>query len=120
MPRITTVRWTLGHGAAQTPICGTKHESLLADIAGTPQANTGRINLWAALKIRDCATPVCNVLRWIDVSAVRPEIAMIVNKHDETGRGECLSETLKTVFLGPRKAVGHGDSGVETIPIGQE
>jgi len=25
---------------------------------------------------------------------------MIVNKHDKTRRGECLSETLKAVFLG--------------------
>jgi hypothetical protein len=61
---------------------------------------------------------------WIDVSAevttARPEIAMVVNKHDETRRGECLSETLKAVFPGPSKAMGHGDSGVNSIPIGQE
>jgi hypothetical protein len=40
-----------------------------------------------------------------EVPAARPEIAMIVHKHDEPRRGECLSETLKTVFLGPPKAV---------------
>jgi hypothetical protein len=61
---------------------------------------------------------------WIDVSAevttARPEIAMVVNKHDETRRGECLSETLKAVFPGPSKAMGHGDSGVNSIPFGQE
>jgi hypothetical protein len=61
---------------------------------------------------------------WIDVPAeiptARAEIAMIVNKHDETCRGECVSEALETVFLGPRKAVGHRDRGVGTIPFGQE
>jgi hypothetical protein len=45
---------------------------------------------------------------------------MIVNKRDKTRCGESLGETLKAVFLGPRKAVGHGDSRVETIPFGQE
>jgi hypothetical protein len=30
---------------------------------------------------------------------------MILHKHDEPRRGECLSETLKTVFVGPPKAV---------------
>ena len=45
---------------------------------------------------------------------------MIVNKHDKTRRGEGPSETLKAMFLGARKAVGHGDSGVETIPFGQQ
>ena len=45
---------------------------------------------------------------------------MIVHKHDETRRGECLSETLKPVFPGPGKAVGHRDSGVRTIAFGQE
>ena len=43
-----------------------------------------------------------------------------MNQHDETRRGECPKETLKTVFLGPGKAVGHGHRGVETIPFGQE
>jgi hypothetical protein len=55
-----------------------------------------------------------------EVPAARPEIAMIVKKHDEARRGECLSETLKAMFLSPGKAVGHGDSGVESIPFGQE
>ena len=45
---------------------------------------------------------------------------MIVNKHDKTRRGECLSETLKAVFLDPCKAVGHGDSRANPIPFGQE
>jgi hypothetical protein len=45
---------------------------------------------------------------------------MIVNKHDETRRGECSGETLKTVFPGPSKAMGHGYRGVGTIPFGQE
>jgi len=53
-------------------------------------------------------------------SAARPEIAVIVHKHDEARGGEGLSETLKTVFLGPGKAVGHRDRGVGTIPFGQE
>jgi hypothetical protein len=61
---------------------------------------------------------------WIDVPAevptARAEVAVIVNKHDEARRGECPSEPLETVFLGPRKAVGHRDRGVETIPFGQE
>ena len=54
------------------------------------------------------------------IAAARAEIAMIVNQHDETRRRECPSETLKAMLLGPRKAVGHGDRGVETIPFGQE
>jgi hypothetical protein len=45
---------------------------------------------------------------------------MIVHKHDETRRGERLSETLKAMFLGPRKAVSHRDSGMAAIPLGQE
>jgi len=54
------------------------------------------------------------------IPADRPEIAMIVNKHDKTRRGERLGETLEAVFLGAREAVGHGDSGVETGLVGQE
>jgi len=45
---------------------------------------------------------------------------MIMNKHDKTHRGECLSETLKAVFLGPCKAMGHGDSRANPIAFGQE
>jgi hypothetical protein len=64
------------------------------------------------------------LLPWIDVpaevAAARPEIAMIVHKHDEPRRGECLSETLKTVFPGSPKAVSHGDSGADAISFGQE
>ena len=55
-----------------------------------------------------------------EVAAARAEIAMIVNKHDETRRGECSGETLKTVFPGPSKAMGHGYRGVGAIPFGQE
>jgi hypothetical protein len=61
---------------------------------------------------------------WIYVSAefsaARPEIAVIVHKRDEARCGECLSETLKTVFLCPGKAVSHGDGRVKTIPFRQE
>jgi hypothetical protein len=71
-----------------------------------------------------CATPVGNLLPWIDVPAevpaARPEIAMIVHKHDEPRRCKCQSEPLKTVLLGSPKAVRHGDSGVDAIPLGQE
>ena len=49
-----------------------------------------------------------------------PKFAMVVQKHDQAGRGECPSETLKAMLLGPRKAVRHGDRGVETIPFGKE
>jgi len=55
-----------------------------------------------------------------EVPAAHPEIAMIVHKHDEPRRGECLSETLKTVFPGSPKAVSHGDSGADAISFGQE
>ena len=71
---------------------------------------TRRINFRPRLKIGDRAAPVCDLSPWIDVSAeiasARPEIAMIVNKHNKTRRGEYLSETPKAVFLGPCKAVG--------------
>ena len=45
---------------------------------------------------------------------------MIVNKHNKTRCRERLSETLKAVFLGSCKAVGHGDSGANPIPFRQE
>jgi hypothetical protein len=110
--------------AAQASIGGAKHESVSAGIARAPQANTRRINFRARLEIGDRATTVCDLLPWIDVSAevasARPEIAMIVNKHDKTRRGQCQSETLKTVFLGSPKAVRHGDSGADAISLGQE
>ena len=54
------------------------------------------------------------------ITAAPSEIAMIVNQHDETRRRVCPSETLKAMFLSPRKAVGHRDRGVQTIPFGQE
>ena len=56
-------------------------------------------------------------------SAAKPLIlfiSMIVHKHDEPRRGECLSETFKTVFPGSPKAVSHGDSRADTISFGQE
>ena len=45
---------------------------------------------------------------------------MIVNKHEEARRGECLGETLKALFLGPRKPVSHRDSRMAAIPFRQE
>jgi hypothetical protein len=71
-------------------------------------------------RLRDASLQSVAMDRYPEVSAARPEIAVIVHKHDEARRGECLSETLKAVFLGPSKSVGHGDGGLGTIPFGQE
>jgi hypothetical protein len=75
-----------------------------------------------AEKIREdgAATTLRGYARSAETAAARPEIAMIVNKHDKARRGECPSEALEAVFLGPCKAVGHGDSGANPIPCGQE
>ena len=52
-----------------------------------------RINFRARLKIGDRSTPVCDLPPRVDVSAevpaARAEIAMVVQKHDQAGRGEC-------------------------------
>ena len=55
-----------------------------------------------------------------EFAAAAPEIAMIVNQHDETRRGECLSEALKTVFLGSSEAVRHRDSRMGPMSFGKE
>jgi hypothetical protein len=110
----------------QAAVGGAEHDGMPAGVARSPKADAGRVTPLRASRKEICPVPIRNLPPGIDVTsevmipAARPEIAMIVNKDDETRCREGHSETLKAMFFGARKAVGDGDSGVETIPFGQE
>src|SRR4029077_5841777 len=93
-------------------------------IAGAPDADTNGINFGLALEKGNRAPPIGDLLPRVDVPALCtiacPEIAMIMDQHNETGFRVGACKSFETVLLHTGIAVRHRNRRGGTFGAGNE
>jgi hypothetical protein len=99
--------------ATQSRIGGAEDDRVAARVAATPQADPLRVDLGPGLQKGDGASPVGDLLPWVDVLArlavAGAEVAVVVKQHDEAVLRECCCERLDPMLFDPGVSVRHGD-----------
>ena len=83
-----------------------EHQHMAAGVARAPHADPRCIDFRLRFQKRDRPPPIGDLAPGIDVVSngpiARAVIAMVMDKRDKTGLGECAGEALEPMLLDPR------------------